>query len=238
MKLWDNALNGLSEEMIEENLKEEAEGRRIPSSDSVYSARHWIKWIVLSAAALSLVAGLSTLPAWIERRAAVPTDTEQNPPASTALALGTTFVEELALEKQYQTRITGGDYQTYVLQRTCEEQYVGELLGSVTVEAGWQNGAGEYVSEVEHLMAQVYALKAYSPQAAVCLKFLDKGDALTTEHYYVYRNPASSIDLHSLGVGLGWWNVMTMPEPGEDGTVTGYSEGYMPAATTGTEGGE
>ena len=149
-----------------------------------------------------------------------------------------TEIADSRFEKAYRTRISEGSYIDYVEVQVCEVQYVGDLLGSVTVEAGWQNGEGQYVSEVEHLRAQVYALKAYSPQAAICLKFIDKGDALTTEHYYVYRNPASSIDFHSLGVGLGWWDEMTMPEPGEDGTVTGYSAGYIPAATTGTEGGE
>lgn len=261
MKLWDNALNGLSEEIIEENLKEEAEaiGRRIPSSDPGYGVRHWIKWIAISAAVMILIAGLSMLPGWIRhRRELVASFTTHALDYPLTSMQANTEIAEAWFEKAYRARISEGSYKDYVEVRVCEEKYVGELLGSVTVEAGWQNGEGQYVSEVEHLRAQVYALKAYSPQAAICLKFIDKGDALTTEHYYVYRNPASSIDIRSLGIGLGWWSdemtdstvsggtvtgytegySIPVPTTGTDVEVTGYSAGYAPAVTTGTEGGE
>lgn len=231
MKLWDNALNGLSEKMIEEGLGEAT--KKSISADT----RHWIKWSAISAAVLMLIAGLSMLPGWLrENRGPMVFSTSTEVcarPTITAPATAapcTTVSGDARFEKEYRTRICDGEYQTYLIARVCEAQYVGDLLGTVTVEAGWQNGSGEYLGQPEQLKAQVYALKALEPETAVCLKFLDKGEALTTEHYYVYHAPDSSMDIMSLGAHLGWWTWPPEAPEGEGGTVTAYT---MPVPTTG-----
>ncbi len=245
MRLWDNALNGLSEKMIEENLENGTE-RTVPMAPTDrsegYGPRHWIKWCAISAAVLMLIAGLSMLPGWLRQNrgpmvfststqvCALPTVTA---PATAAPC--TTVSGEVGLEKEYRTRIEDSVYQSYQATQVCEAQYVGDLLGTVTVEAGWQNGAGEYLGQPEQLKAQVYSLKPVRPEIAVCLKFLDKGEALTTEHYYVYHAPDSGLDIMSLGAHLGWWTWPPEAPEGEGGTVTGYT---MPVPTTGATIGE
>ena len=236
MRLWDNALNGLSEKMIEEGLGEMSK-RTVPAD-----TWHWIKWCAISAAVLMLIAGLSMLPGWLQQNRGpmvfststqvcdLPTVT-----APEATAPCTTVSGEVRLEKEYRTRIEDSVYQSYQAAQVCEAQYVGDLLGTVTVEAGWQNGAGEYLGQPEQLKAQVYSLKPVGPETAVCLKFLDKGEALTTEHYYVYHAPDSSLDIMSLGAHLGWWTWPPEAPEGEGGTVTGYT---MPVPTTGATIGE
>ena len=60
----------------------------------------------------------------------------------------------------------------------------------------------------------------FPAETAVCLKFLDLGDALTTTHYYVYiREGIPAGTLNALKETLGWQNV-PVPGPDSDGTVT------------------
>ena len=245
MRLWDNALNGLSEKMIEENLENGTE-RTVPMAPTDrsegYGTRHWIKWCAISAAVLMLIAGLSMLPGWLrQNRGPIAISTSlhiEARPTAAELATAapcTTVSGDAWLEKEYRTRIEDSVYQSYQATQFCEAQYVGDLLGTVTVEAGWQNGAGEYLGQPEQLKAQVYSLKPVRPEIAVCLKFLDKGEALTTEHYYVYHAPDSGLDIMSLGAHLGWWTWPPEAPEGEGSTVTGYT---MPVPTTGATIGE
>jgi len=58
---------------------------------------------------------------------------------------------------------------------------------------GWRdNSTGTWLSQ-EQLRGEVYAIRDISRDIAVALKFLDKGDALTTTHYYVIMNPDADL---------------------------------------------
>lgn len=96
---------------------------------------------------------------------------------------------ETAPEREYRWRVEGGRFASYVPGRVIEEARVGERLGAVTVTAGW-TARGESES-VERLRAEVCAIRGVGADVAVCVRFLDPGDALTTTHYYTLLNPAA-----------------------------------------------
>ena len=60
-------------------------------------------------------------------------------------------------------------------------------IGAVTVTGGWK--VFGKINSRETLSADVYYIKGVSDDVAVCVKFNDKSDALTTTHYYVLINP-------------------------------------------------
>jgi len=175
------------------------------------SVRPWMKWSVAAACLLLAVFGAGKLMPQLIGRA--PATDPSGAEAQTRLP------EELVLEKAYRTTIPDGTYAGYRSMRVCEPAFVGEKLDSTTVEAGWVNASGEYISGRESLRAEVYAIKGIDEKAAVCLKFIDKGEALTMNHYYVYTAPALSAEgLAEIRSIL--WPQPADPGPAEGGTVT------------------
>ena len=59
--------------------------------------------------------------------------------------------------------------------------------------AGWKDDKGEWTSETEALRGELYAITGVSNDVAVALKFIDKGEAVTTTHYYVIMNPSADL---------------------------------------------
>lgn len=114
------------------------------------------------------------------------------------------IVEETALCSVYKYHIDSGKYKNYIAGKVIDNEKVGEKIGSVTVTGGWQ-GTGN-TSTKETLSADVYYIKGVSDDVAVCLKFNDKGDALTTDHYYVMINTHSdysAVREYFIGPGSG-----------------------------------
>ena len=69
-----------------------------------------------------------------------------------------------------------------------EKEKVGKKLGDVTVSAKCVYCDGQS-SAPETLRGTVYTIKGVDKNIAVCIKFTDKGEALTTTHYYVMIDP-------------------------------------------------
>ena len=69
-----------------------------------------------------------------------------------------------------------------------KKEKVGKKLSDVTVSAKWVYCDG-HSSEPETLRGTVYTIKGVDKNIAVCIKFTDKGEALTTTHYYVMIDP-------------------------------------------------
>ena len=86
-----------------------------------------------------------------------------------------------------------GVYSTYVRGKVISEDKIGDMIADVSVTAGWINNAGEWISAIEKLRGEVYAISGVSDDVAVALKFIDKGEALTTTHYYVIMNPNADL---------------------------------------------
>ena len=128
----------------------------------------WVRWAAAAAVVLLLGAAL-TLPRFLEAPRGVPAET--------------------APDREYRWRVEDGRYAAYVPGRVIEEARVGERLGAVTVTAGW-TARGEAVT-AERLRAEVCAIRGVDADVAVCVRFLDPGDALTTTHYYTLLNPAA-----------------------------------------------
>ena len=133
--------------------------------------------------------------------------TEAAATTTTTTAATTTFV---FTGERYVYRITEGVFSSYVGGKVIEEDKLGRRLGRYAVEAGWEKD-GEKLSS-EKLKAEVYAINNVPGEVAVALKFLDKGEAITTDHYYVILNPQADLTAVSDYVIPDW----TPNNPGDE----------------------
>ena len=100
---------------------------------------------------------------------------------------------EAALSEAYFYNVSEGVFSTYILcGKVISEDKIGSKIDDVSVSAGWKNNANEWLT-TETLRAEVYLINDISKDVAVALKFIDKGDALTTTHYYVIMNPEADL---------------------------------------------
>lgn len=136
----------------------------------------WIKWGSLAACfAVMLMAVIVALPMMFSGDDPVP-------PSG----------NEFAYEKGYFYNIDEGAFSTYVGGKVITEDKIGNKIADVSVTAGWKNDSNEWTS-TEKLRGEVYAIDGISNDVAVALKFIDKGEAITTTHYYVIMNPNADL---------------------------------------------
>ena len=100
---------------------------------------------------------------------------------------------EYQYESGYFYQINEGAYSTYVGGKVIAEDKIGNKIADVNLTAGWKDDKGEWKSETEALRGEVYTINSVSNDIAVALKFIDKGEAVTTTHYYVIMNPAADL---------------------------------------------
>ncbi len=129
----------------------------------------------------------------IVTRPATPEATTSHPVMKeTVTKLSTTAAAtETAAYMNYTYYINSGKYKDYCPGKVIDKDKVGKKIGSVTVTGYWEGygAVNENKTQKETLSADVYYIEGVSDDVAVCLKFNDKGDALTTNHYYVVINP-------------------------------------------------
>ena len=99
---------------------------------------------------------------------------------------------EATYEKGYFYNIDEGTFSTYVGGKVIAEDKIGSKITDISVTAGWKNDTDEWTS-TEKLRGEVYAIAGISNNVAVALKFIDKGEAVTTTHYYVIMNPNADL---------------------------------------------
>ncbi|MBE6783973.1 MAG: hypothetical protein E7536_08175 [Ruminococcaceae bacterium] len=100
---------------------------------------------------------------------------------------------EAVWSEAYFYNVSDGVFSTYILcGKVISEDKIGSKIDDVSVSAGWKNNANEWLT-TETLRAEVYLINDISKDVAVALKFIDKGDALTTTHYYVIMNPDADL---------------------------------------------
>lgn len=104
----------------------------------------------------------------------------------------TDATEETAFGTRYVYRIDSGDYSSYFSGKVIDPEKIGDKLGDVTVTAGWITAPDQAPAD-ENLRGEIYQIKGIDPHIAVALWFIDKGDALTTTHYYVILNPEADL---------------------------------------------
>ena len=138
----------------------------------------WLRWGAMAAClALVVMAATVAMPTMFNN-----TDT---PPT-----VGT----ESKYERGYFYHIDEGAFSTYVGGKVIAEEKLGGKIDDVSVTAGWRNEAGEWLSN-ENLRGEIYLIDGVSSDVAVALKFLDKGEAVTTTHYYVILNPNADVSI-------------------------------------------
>ena len=116
------------------------------------------------------------------------TTTATNNDSTTQPAIG----NESAFSETYVYNVSDGKFSTYVSGKVISEDKIDSKIDDVSVSAGWKNNANEWLT-TETLRAEVYLINDISKDVAVALKFIDKGDALTTTHYYVIMNPDADL---------------------------------------------
>ncbi len=140
----------------------------------------WIKWgSVAASLAVVILIGFFALHGKIRNEDLPATET-------------TEATEETAFGTRYVYRIQEGDFAPYVGGKVIAQDRIGEKLEAVTVSGGWITEEGQEPAD-EILAGEVYAIEGVAGEVAVALKFLDKGDALTTTHYYVILNPEADL---------------------------------------------
>ena len=161
---------------------------------------------------------LSTVSAFIPPETEAPsstvqvTETEQNPQTSsvagetqnqptqstepssvTSPAIeATTEAPEAAFYESYCYSLDDPAYSAYIPGKVITPDRVGEKIGDATVTAGWKYADGT-MPVTEQLRCEIYQITEIDPATAICIKFLDKGEALTTDHYYVQINASADL---------------------------------------------
>ncbi len=100
---------------------------------------------------------------------------------------------ETVLDKSYVYKIDEGQFSTYMGGKVIAQDKVGGKVADVTLTSGWINATNGEWHTGEQLRGEVYAIEGVGNDVAVALKFIDKGEALTTTHYYVIMNPAADL---------------------------------------------
>ncbi len=174
------AIGEIDDKLIEGAEKEENKMKKNKS---------WIKWVAVAAAlaALTLTAAF-TLPMMFKE--AEPIQTPDTPSASGNEGVDNT--KEAVFEKGYTYSVDEGKYAAYVKGKVINEKYVGGKLEDVTVTAGWMDANKKMLTE-EHAKAEIYEITGVSTDTAVAIRFLDKLEAQTTDHYYVIMNPDADL---------------------------------------------
>lgn len=125
-----------------------------------------------------------------------PVPNEETQPAVNDETTNLVTNNEFGYESRYFYKVDEGDFSTYIGGKVINKDKLGEKISDVTVTAGWETWVGEKLTETvstENLQAEVYLINGVSNDVAVALKFIDKGEAVTTTHYYVILNPDADL---------------------------------------------
>ena len=125
-----------------------------------------------------------------------PVPNEETQPAVNDETTNLVTKNEFGYESRYFYKVDEGDFSTYIGGKVINKDKLGEKISDVTVTAGWETWVGEKLTETvstENLQAEVYLINGVSNDVAVALKFIDKGEAVTTTHYYVILNPDTDL---------------------------------------------
>ena len=162
---------------IDDDLIEAAESRNTSKKGS----RSWVKWASAAAVFVLILtlAGVSGL-------------FRKEPPVSPGSSEAVPTESEAVLEEKYIYSVDAGQYASYIGGKVIAENLLGKKLEDVNVTAGWFNAQGTRLTE-EHTKAEIYEISGVSTDVAVAIRFLEKLEAATTDHYYVILNPQADL---------------------------------------------
>lgn len=121
---------------------------------------------------------------------------ETHPAVNNETTQSVTSNEFSGYKKSYFYKVDDDNFSSYIGGKVINKDKLGEKISDVTVTAGWETWVGEKLTETvstENLRAEVYSINGVSNDVAVALKFIDKGEAVTTTHYYVILNPDADL---------------------------------------------
>ena len=121
---------------------------------------------------------------------------ETHPAVNDETTQSVTSNEFSGYKKSYFYKVDDDNFSSYIGGKVINKDKLGEKISDVTVTAGWETWVGEKLTETvstENLRAEVYLINGVSNDVAVALKFIDKGEAVTTTHYYVILNPDADL---------------------------------------------
>ena len=142
-----------------------------------------MKWGAIAASLALIIAGTAiAMPHLTSTQAGLPTMTDTTNPLNfqetdeETVGWEDTITEETAggTGISYGARVEEGTFAKYLPMAVIEESAVGEKLADVSVKAYWHDmnitfeDAEAEAETVEHLRAEVYAIKGVSSAAAVC----------------------------------------------------------------------
>ncbi len=142
------------------------------------------------AACLALI--ICTLPLIGRNVPADPKNTKN--PYFPYTATGTT--DEIAIYNKWFFEIQNSPYSGYSRGMVIDAALVGDEIGEVTVKQYNHIYPENKDEDISYKKAMLYEIKGVSPEVAVCLKYTEKSEASSTEHYYRYAK--TDIDVATL----------------------------------------
>lgn len=121
-----------------------------------------------------------------------PTQESESSPALSPAGVAVTEAAEGLFERSYRYALNGAVYSSYIPGRVIAPDKVGEKIEDSSATAGWKYADGT-MPVTEKLRCEVYQIKNVDPETAICIRFLDQSEALTTDHYYVQLNALADL---------------------------------------------
>lgn len=123
------------------------------------------------------------------------------------------------------SEIEGKKYEKYKLGNCFPlesgYEFIGKKLDEITVRTGWYLHFEEKETDVVTVKAEVYEIKGVASDAAIAIKYLEKGASNSTDHYYVAVN--TEYDFTTLSDFFDDFNAAVHMNIGEDVYLAEYS---------------
>ncbi len=105
---------------------------------------------------------------------------------------GLKIQEEVGLAEYSFSEIVSDKYEKYEIGNAFpldkNAEFIGEKIDDIETRNGWRWNIDGKERDVVTVKAEVYEIKGVSTDAAVAVKYLEKGGSQTTEHFYVAVN--------------------------------------------------
>ena len=132
--------------------------------------------------------------------------------------------EAIAFERSSFSEIETKKYAKYDLGYAFpldkNDEFFGGKLDEIKIRTGWYVYYNDTETDVVTVKAEVYEIKGVSTDAAVAVKYLEKGTSTTTEHYYAALN--TEYEFTTLADFLSDFNAALHMDIGKDALVTEY----------------
>ena len=133
------------------------------------------------------------------------------------------FSEAVLVEYSFSEILTG-KYEKYEIGNAFpldkNGEFIGEKLDEIKVRTGWYVYYNDTETDVVTVKAEVYEIRGVSTDAAVAVKYLEKGGSQTTEHFYAALN--TEYKFSTLQNFFSDFNAALHMDIGKDALVTEY----------------